>query len=80
MDRNSPHIQLAYHSIACFSDDGTLDLEEINFLMGIALADKNIDDDERRVLSSIFSKISMADVAPKVWDRIKAIKEKHSIP
>ena len=43
-------------SIRCFTDDGTLDTNELNYLLGIAKADGNIDDDEKRVLASIISK------------------------
>lgn len=70
------HIELAYHSIKCFTDDGTLDSGELNFLMGIALADGSINDDECRVLSNIFAKVVEKDVTPTVWDRIKAIKQR----
>lgn len=75
----SSYIELAYSSIPVFADDGTLDMEELNFLMGIALRDQQIDADEKRVLGSIFSKVKEGDVSPKVWERIQAIRQKHGI-
>lgn len=73
------HIELAYSSIRVFADDGTIDMEELNFLLGIALRDGKIDDDERRVLGNIFNKVSEKDVAPKVWERICEVRAKYSI-
>jgi hypothetical protein len=73
------HIEIAYSSIRCFTDDGTLDLGELNFLMGLALRDGEVDDEEKRVLRSIFSKVSESDVNAETWNRIKAIRSKYSI-
>ncbi len=79
MEKDSAYIELAYSSIPVFANDGTIDMGELNFLMGMALRDKQIDDDERRVLGSIFDKVSEDTVAPKVWERITAIRAKYSI-
>jgi hypothetical protein len=48
-------------------------------MMGIALRDRQIDEDEKRVLNNIFSRIKQENVGPKVWERIQAIREKHGI-
>ena len=79
MGNTSSSVELAYSSIPVFADDGTLDLEELNFLMGIALKDGKIDDDEKRVLRNIFSQIDKKDVTEKVWKRITEIKDKYGI-
>ncbi len=73
------HIELAYSSIGVFADDGTIDMGELNFLLGIALRDGKIDDDERRVLNSIFSKVTESDVKPNVWKRICEVRQKYDI-
>jgi hypothetical protein len=80
MDKGTPsHIELAYSSIPVFADDGTIDMGELNFLMGIALRDDRIDEDEKRILKSIFDKVSAKDVTPRVWERIEAIRSKYGI-
>lgn len=73
------HMDIALASIKCFTDDGTLDLGEVNFLLGLALRDNVVDEDEKRVLSNIFSKIQKNDVEPHVWNRISEIKKKYEI-
>ncbi len=80
MDKGTPsHIELAYSSIPVFADDGTIDMGELNFLMGIALRDDRIDEDEKRILKSIFDRVSAGDVTPRVWERIEAIRAKYGI-
>lgn len=73
------HLKIALASIQCFTDDGTLDLEEVNYLLGIAMADNVIDDDEKGVLASIFDKVSPSEVKPIVWERITEVRKKYSI-
>ncbi len=79
MEKGSGYIELAYSSIPVFADDGTIDMEELNFLMGIALRDQKIDADEKRVLRNIFGQVTEEKVTPKVWERIQAIREKYAI-
>ncbi len=79
MEKGSGYIELAYSSIPVFANDGTIDMEELNFLMGIALRDDKIDADEKRVLRNIFGQVKESTVTPKVWERIQAVREKYSI-
>lgn len=51
------HTEVAISSIQCFADDGTPDLGELNFLLGLALRDEVVDDEEKRVLNNIFRKL-----------------------
>ena len=72
-------MEIAISSIKVFADDGTMDMEELNFLMGLALRDNVIDEDEKRVLGSIFDKCPKGSVSIKVYERIRVIREKHNI-
>ncbi|MCM8528992.1 MAG: hypothetical protein NE327_20885 [Lentisphaeraceae bacterium] len=72
------HHEIALRSIKCFADDGTLDLEEVNFLLGLALRDEVIDKDEKRVLADIFDRLNKDTVSPKTWERIESVRLKHS--
>lgn len=79
MEKQSSYIELAYSSIPVFTDDGTLDMEELQFLLGLALKDGQIDDDEKRVLRNIFKQVTEHEVTPKVWSRINEIKKKYEL-
>ncbi len=76
---SSSSTELAYSAIQCFTDDGTLDVGEINFLLGIAMSDGEVDEEERRVLGNIFSKVTKAEVDNNTWNRIQEVKSKHAI-
>ena len=75
----SSYLQLAYSSIQIFANDGTVDMGELNFLLGLALADGKIDDDERRVLGSIFDNAEKTDLSLAVRARIREVRRKHAI-
>lgn len=77
--KQSSHLEIAIASINCFTDDGTLDMGELNFLLGLALRDQIVDDEEKRVLGNIFNQVSRNDVSNVVWDRILAIKKEYDI-
>jgi hypothetical protein len=73
------HLKIALESIRCFTDDGTLDTNELNYLLGIAKADGKIDEDEKRVLALIISKAMNCAIDPKTAKRISEIKTELSI-
>ncbi|MCP4132825.1 MAG: hypothetical protein GY754_17805 [bacterium] len=79
MSQTPSHIEIATYSIRVFADDGTIDMEELNFLMGLALRDHVIDDNESRIISSVFKQVGQNDVSASVWDRIQEIKKKYNI-
>lgn len=73
------HHEIAVASINCFSDDGKLDLGELNFLLGLALRDDKVDEDEKRVLANVLRKLTPQNVEPIVWQRIEAVRLKYGI-
>ncbi len=79
MTKGPSHIELAYSAIPVFADDGTLDMGELNFLLGIALRDGVIDDNERAVLRSIFDRVTEDEVSARVWKRIEDVRQQHDI-
>ena len=70
------HLKIAVESIRCFTDDGRLDVAELNYLLGIATADGNVDDDEKRVLVSIMSKAIEAGADRRTEERIREVMKK----
>ncbi len=75
----SSYLELAYSSIRVFADDGTLDIGELNFLLGIALTDRQIDEDEKRVLGNIFNQAERTELSLAVRARIRELRRKYSI-
>lgn len=79
MNEMKSHIEIALASIKCFTDDGTLDEGELSFLLGLALRDNVIDEQEKDVLKDIFSQVKKHEVSSTVWERIQNAKEKYGI-
>lgn len=80
MTQAKSHIEIAFQSIPVFADDGQLDVGEISFLLGLALRDDVVDEDERRVLGQIFAQAEKGHVPEKVQARIDEVRQKHAIP
>lgn len=76
---STSHIDIAVASISCFTDDGTLDSNEVRRLLNLALRDGVVDSEEKRVLGNIFSKVSRGEVESETWSIIQDIKSKYSI-
>ncbi len=79
MAKLNSHLKIALESIKCFTDDGTLDLGEVNYLLGLAMADDVVDDDEKRTLANIFNQVTKDTVSDVVWERIVEIRKKHQL-
>jgi hypothetical protein len=78
-DRDLSTIQLAYASLAMFADDGTLDIEELEMLLEVALRDGVITDGEKEVLRGVFNRILEPDVTADVWQRMQEVRQLHGI-
>lgn len=79
MHENKDFLEISYMSIEVFKD-GKLDYHELDKLIEIALKDRVIDDNERRVLESIFAKLTKEELTPAVKTRLDQIKIKYNIP
>ena len=73
------NVELAYASFAVFADDGRIDEGELNFILGLALKDGKVTEDEKRILNNVFNRINEEDVDPQVWQRIQAVRMQHGI-
>jgi ubiquitin C-terminal hydrolase len=80
MSTPSSYIEIAFSSIKVFSDDGQLDLQEFNFLLGLALRDQHVDEDEKRVLGNVFRQAEKSPLNLMVRKRIADARKVHGIP
>lgn len=71
---------MQYSFIRIFANDGTIDADELAMLERLAMADGLVDDRERNVLASIFSRINPGNVAADVLEGIEKFKALHRIP
>ena len=78
-DSESTYIELAYSSIKIFANDGTVDMNELNFLLGLAFKDDVLDEDEKRVLGKIFDQAEKTRLSRLVESRIREVRRKYGI-
>lgn len=70
---------MQYSFIRIFANDGTIDRDELAMLERLAMADGLVDDRERNVLASIFSRINPQSVSADVLQGIEKFKALHRI-
>ena len=78
-EEGSSYLELAYSSIKIFANDGTVDMEELNYLIGMAMRDGHLDDDEKRVLGRIFDQAEKTRLRLAVRTRIGELRRRHGI-
>lgn len=77
--QNRDFLEISFRSIHCFSNDGKLDVHELNQLVDIALRDGAVDDEERRVLAKIISLLKEDELAPDMRARIAVLRSQYAI-
>ncbi len=80
MSKIRSHLEIAVISINVFSDDGKLDLAELEKLLALALRDDVVDEDEKRVLGNILTRAERDGVAADVQTRIDEVRAKYGFP
>lgn len=70
---------MQYSFLYVFANDGTIDAQELAMLEKLALEDGIVDDQERDMLSRIFSRVTAQSVAEDVWEEICRFKAKYRI-
>ena len=80
MPDSRSYLDIAMASLQVFSDDGRLDMGELDRLMAIALRDDTIDPDERAVLANVFRRAERSALAPEVCARIAEVRARHGVP
>jgi hypothetical protein len=79
MSNNGESRALMMYSLSAFANDGTLDSGELDFIKRLALRDGVIDEDERIVLSNIFSRVPEGKTAPEIMTAIREFKKHFAI-
>ena len=71
---------MQYSFIRIFANDGTIDADELAMIERLAMADGLVDERERNVLASIFSRVNPDNVSADVREGIEKFKALHRIP
>lgn len=70
---------MGYAFLVVFGNDDTIEEKELEMLKKIAFEDGVIDEDERRVLRKIFSRVTKDQVADAVRSKIEQFRHENGI-
>lgn len=73
------HIEITIESMKVFMNDGQLDIAELNFLLGLAMRDNGIDEDERRVLKNIIARAEKSPMDTSTRAHIEQVKLEYDL-
>lgn len=72
--------EMLNRSIAAFSDDGRLSVDELDHIVSAGLADDGeLDNAEKEVLFKVLSKLTAADFSPELWNRVESLIRKYEL-
>ncbi|MES9903807.1 MAG: hypothetical protein ABW168_14170 [Sedimenticola sp.] len=77
MGENRDYLEMSFHSINCFANDGKLDINELNQILDIAMRDGVVDDNEKRVLQNIISRVKPSEMSAEMAAKVIEIRQKH---
>ncbi len=64
---------MIFRTAKCFSNDGRLDVDELDQIVKIALADGVVDAEERKVLKNIIYNLTSRDLTTEMWTRVEQL-------
>ncbi len=83
MDDSQPHSEakaiMGYTFLKVFADNDIIDADELAFIERLALRDGIVDDEEKKVLHEIFSRVGPDIEPPSVWEEICRFKKQYGI-
>ena len=74
MSESRDYLEMTFHSINCFANDGALDLNELQQILKIALKDGVVDDNEKRVLANIINRLNETELDSELLSKVEEIK------
>ena len=72
------YLEMAFRSIQCFANDGKLLVHELQEIFDIAMRDGVVDQNEKRILQSIFDRLDASELTGEMVDKISQIKTAHN--
>lgn len=75
MSESRDYLEMTYHSINCFANDGKLDVDELAQIFAIAKRDGVVDDNEKRVIKNIIGKLNSAELSAEMLEQLEEIRQ-----
>lgn len=79
MKESRDYLEMSFHSINCFANDGTLDVQELEKILDIAKRDGVVDDNEKRVLSNIIGRLTDKELRGELRRRVEELQDEYQL-
>ena len=79
MNTMKDYMEIAVNAVSAFGNAGKLDEIELDKLLGIAVRDNSLDEDEIRVLRNIFSRMKSHEFSFAMREKIHGIEREYSV-
>ena len=79
MQESRDYLEMSFHSINCFANDGTLDVHELEKILDIAKRDGVVDDNEKRVLSNIIGRLTDKELRGELRRRVEELQDEYQL-
>ncbi len=71
--------EMIFRSVQCFSNDGKLDVNELDQIVEIALRDGVVDEEERKVLKDIIFNLTSNNLTGDMWKRVERLVKHYKL-
>ncbi len=78
MTESKDYLEMSFRSINCFANDGKLDVSELNEIVHVALRDGVVDENEKRVLGRIISRLNAKELQGELEQRVNQLRAEYS--
>jgi len=78
MTESNDYLEMSFRSINCFANDGKLDVNELNEIVSVALRDGVVDENEKRVLGKIISRLNAKELQGELEQRVNQLRKEYS--
>ena len=74
MKESRDYLEMTFHSMNCFANDGKLDVHELTQIISIALKDGVFDDNEKRVLANIIGRLNADELSGELLEKVEEVR------
>lgn len=74
MKESRDYLEMTFHSMNCFANDGKLDVHELTQIINIALKDGVFDDNEKRVLANIIGRLNADELSGELLEKVEEVR------
>jgi hypothetical protein len=79
MEKTNGSETMHHLSIAAFSDDGRLSVDELDGIVDAGLENGVMGEAEKQVLAKVITRLTSTDMTPELWKRIETLIDRFEL-